>query len=477
MAKKPGVADRNRSGRAGRRSPAKKPRKVKVVTSPAAILPVVVTDAEKRKRLVGHLLAIEELCDEISSRMRRWVFADLMDVTTREKCCQDLESLRACSESTVEQHKVVVHNLMPTGDAVVTQALQTLNLTGCAATLEVVESLITKLISRMKHPMSEDYAKKLWEALADINTLSLKIQQTSQDVRTAIRDGKSRDEKSRDVIRTNSPALFNSLDTVADKLTSMISNVLESGEVGTTTTITRSGDAMFAERYYQVDAIKAAYEAMLPELKLLADPQKDDNKKIRGRNKTLATDLEYLFEDLRAAVGHCITFCKQIALVEHAATILGEDLDTQKEHLRMLLDDVRDKQREVSMLMDKYRERIQLAPFRHIRRRGEPPPWGQLSEMDRRVLETVIRLTLDDPEPEYFTTTRQRVEVEIGNPSLESAIARSLSHLCKTPLRILGRQENSKSSTHQFNYFVISDALEFDASMVRSIALGSPKAP
>ena len=208
MAKKPGVADRNRSGRAGRRSPAKKPRKVKVVTSPAAILPVVVTDAEKRKRLVGHLLAIEELCDEISSRMRRWVFADLMDVTTREKCCQDLESLQACSESTVEQHKVVVHNLMPTGDAVVTQALQTLKLTGCAATLEVVESLITKLISRMKHPMSEDDAKKLWEALADINTLSLQIQQTSQAVRTAIRDGKSRD-----VLRMTSPALFNSLDT------------------------------------------------------------------------------------------------------------------------------------------------------------------------------------------------------------------------------------------------------------------------
>lgn len=472
MAKKPGVADRNRSGRAGRRSPAKKPRKVKVVTSPAAILPVVVTDAEKRKRLVGHLLAIEELCDEISSRMRRWVFADLMDVTTREKCCQDLESLQAWSESTVEQHKVVVHNLMPTGDAVVTQALQTLKLTGCAATLEAVESLITKLISRMKHPMSEDYAKKLCEALADINTLSLKIQQKSQDVRTAIRDGKSRD-----VLRMNSPALFNSLDTVADKLTSMISNVLESGEVGTTTTITRSGDAMFAERYYQVDAIKAAYEAMLPELKLLADPQKDDNKKIRGRNKTLATDLEYLFEDLRAAVGHCITFSKQIALVEHAATILGEDLDTQKEQLRMLLDDVRDKQREVSMLMDKYRERIQLAPFRHIRRRGEPPPWAQLSANDRRVLETIIRLTLNDPEPEYFTTTRQRVEAEIGDPSAKSSIERSLSELCKTPLRILGRQEISKSSTHQFNYFVISDALEFYASMVRPIALGSPKAP
>ena len=459
MAKKPGVADRNPSGRAGRRSPAKKPRKVKVVTSPAAILPVVVTDAEKRKRLVGHLLAIEELCDEISSRMRRWVFADLMDLTTREKCCRDLESLQAWSESTVEQHKVVVHNLMPMGDAVVTQALQTLKLTGCAATLEAVESLITKLISRMKHPMSEDYAKKLWEALADINTLSLKIQQTSQAVRTAIRDGKSRD-----VLRMTSPALFNSLDTVADKLTSMISNVLESGEVGTTTTITRSGDAMFAERYYQVDAIKAAYEAMLPELKLLADPQKDDNKKIRGRNKTLATDLEYLFEDLRAAVGHCITFSKQIALVEHAATILGEDLDTQKDQLRMLLDEVRDKQREVSMLMDKYRERIQLAPFRHIRRRGEPPPWVQLSANDRRVLETIIRLTLNDPEPEYFTTTRQRVEAEIGNPSLESAIARSLSDLCKTPLRILGRQEISKSSTHQFNYFVISDALEFYAS-------------
>ena len=443
-----------------------------MVTSPAAILPVVVTDAEKRKRLVGHLLAIEELCDEISSRMRRWVFADLMDVTTREKCCQDLESLQAWSESTVEQHKVVVHNLMPTGDAVVTQALQTLKLTGCAATLEVVESLITKLISRMKHPMSEDYAKKLCEALADINTLSLKIQQKSQDVRTAIRDGKSRD-----VLRMNSPALFNSLDTVADKLTSMISNVLESGEVGTTTTITRSGDAMFAERYYQVDAIKAAYEAMLPELKLLADPQKDDNKKIRGRNKTLATDLEYLFEDLRAAVGHCITFSKQIALVEHAATILGEDLDTQKEQLRMLLDDVRDKQREVSMLMDKYRERIQLAPFRHIRRRGEPPPWAQLSANDRRVLETIIRLTLNDPEPEYFTTTRQRVEAEIGDPSAKSSIERSLSELCKTPLRILGRQEISKSSTHQFNYFVISDALEFYASMVRPIALGSPKAP
>ncbi len=472
MAKKPGVADRNRSGRAGRRSPAKKPRKVKVVTSPAAILPVVVTDAAKRRRLVGHLRAIEELCDEISSRMRRWVFADLMDVTTREKCCQDLESLQACSESTVEQHKVVVHNLMPTGDAVVTQALQTLKLTGCAATLEVVESLITKLISRMKHPMSEDYAKKLCEALADINTLSLKIQQTSQDVRTAIRDGKSRD-----VLRMTSPALFNSLDTVADKLTSMISNVLESGEVGTTTTITRSGDAMFAERYYQVDAIKAAYEAMLPELKLLADPQKDDNKKIRGRNKTLATDLEYLFEDLRAAVGHCKTFSRQIELVEHAATILGEDLDTQKEQLRMHLDDVRDKQREVSMLMDKYRERIQLAPFRHIRRRGGPPPWAQLSANDRRVLETIIRLTLNDPEPEYFTTTRQRVEAEIGNPSLESAIARSLSDLCKTPLRILGRQEISKSSTHQFNYFVISDALEFYASMVPLIALGSPKAP
>ena len=472
MAKKPGVADRNPSGRAGRQSPAKKPRKVKVVTSPAAILPVVVTDAEKRKRLVGHLLAIEELCDEISSRMRRWVFADLMDVTTREKCCQDLESLRACSESTVEQHKVVVHNLMPTGDAVVTQALQTLKLTGCAATLEAVESLITKLISRMKHPMSEDDAKKLWEALADINTLSLQIQQTSQAVRKAIRDGKSRD-----VIRTNSPALFNSLDTVADKLTSMISNVLESGEVGTTTTITRSGDAMFAERYYQVDAIKAAYEAMLPELKLLADPQKDDNKKIRGRNKTLATDLEYLFEDLRAAVGHCITFSKQIALVEHAATILGEDLDTQKDQLRMLLDEVRDKQREVSMLMDKYRERIQLAPFRHIRRRGEPPPWGQLSANDRRVLETIIRLTLTDPEPEYFTTTRQRVEAEIGDPSAKSSIERSLSELCKTPLRILGRQEISKSSTHQFNYFVISDAFEFYASMVRPIALGSPKAP
>ena len=472
MAKKPGVADRNPSGRAGRRSPAKKPRKVKVVTSPAAILPVVVTDAEKRKRLVGHLLAIEELCDEISSRMRRWVFADLMDLTTREKCCRDLESLQAWSESTVEQHKVVVHNLMPTGDAVVTQALQTLKLTGCAATLEAVESLIAKLISRMKHPMSEDDAKKLWEALADINTLSLQIQQTSQAVRKAIRDGKSRD-----VIRTNSPALFNSLDTVADKLTSMISNVLESGEVGTTTTITRSGDAMFAERYYQVDAIKAAYEAMLPELKLLADPQKDDNKKIRGRNKTLATDLEYLFEDLRAAVGHCITFCKQIALVEHAATILGEDLDTQKDQLRMLLDEVRDKQREVSMLMDKYRERIQLAPFRHIRRQGEPPPWGQLSANDRRVLETIIRLTLNDPEPEYFTTTRQRVEAEIGNPSLESAIARSLSELCKTPLRILGRQEIRKSSTHQFNYFVISDALEFYASIVRPIALGSPKAP
>ena len=472
MAKKPGVADRNRSGRAGRRSPAKKPRKVKVVTSPAAILPVVVTDAAKRRRLVGHLRAIEELCDEISSCMRRWVFADLMDVTTREKCCQDLESLQACSESTVEQHKVVVHNLMPTGDAVVTQALQTLKLTGCAATLEVVESLITKLISRMKHPMSEDYAKKLCEALADINTLSLKIQQKSQDVRTAIRDGKSRD-----VIRTNSPALFNSLDTVADKLTSMISNVLESGEVGTTTTITRSGDAMFAERYYQVDAIKAAYEAMLPELKLLADPQKDDNKKIRGRNKTLATDLEYLFEDLRAAVGHCITFSKQIALVEHAATILGEDLDTQKEQLRMHLDDVRDKQREVSMLMDKSRERIQLAPFRHIRRQGEPPPWGQLSANDRRVLETIIRLTLNDPEPEYFTTTRQRVEAEIGDPSAKSSIERSLSDLCKTPLRILGRQEISKSSTHQFNYFVISDAFEFYASMVPLIALGCPKAP
>ena len=472
MAKKPGVADRNRSGRAGRRSPAKKPRKVKVVTSPAAILPVVVTDAEKRKRLVGHLLAIEELCDEISSRMRRWVFADLMDLTTREKCCQDLESLQAWSESTVEQHKVVVHNLMPTGDAVVTQALQTLKLTGCAATLEAVEILITKLISRMKHPMSEDYAKKLCEALADINTLSLKIQQKSQDVRTAIRDGKSRD-----VLRMNSPALFNSLDTVADKLTSMISNVLESGEVGTTTTITRSGDAMFAERYYQVDAIKAAYEAMLPELKLLADPQKDDNKKIRGRNKTLATDLEYLFEDLRAAVGHCITFSKQIALVEHAATILGEDLDTQKEQLRMLLDDVRDKQREVSMLMDKYRERIQLAPFRHIRRQGEPPPWGQLSANDRRVLETIIRLTLNDPEPEYFTTTRQRVEAEIGDPSAKSSIERSLSVLCETPLRILGRQEISKSSTHQFNYFVISDALEFYASMVPLIALGCPKAP
>ena len=472
MAKKPGVADRNRSGRAGRRSPAKKPRKVKVVTSPAAILPVVVTDAEKRKRLVGHLLAIEELCDEISSRMRRWVFADLMDLTTREKCCRDLESLQAWSESTVEQHKVVVHNLMPTGDAVVTQALQTLKLTGCAATLEVVESLITKLISRMKHPMSEDDAKKLWEALADINTLSLQIQQTSQAVRKAIRDGKSRD-----VIRTNSPALFNSLDTVADKLTSMISNVLESGEVGTTTTITRSGDAMFAERYYQVDAIKAAYEAMLPELKLLADPQKDDNKKIRGRNKTLATDLEYLFEDLRAAVGHCITFRKQIALVEHAATRLGKNLDTKKEQLRMLLDEVRDKQREVSMLMDKYRERIQLAPFRHIRRRGEPPPWGQLSANDRRVLETVMRLTLNDPEPEYFTTTRQRVEAEIGDPSAKSSIERSLSHLCETPLRILGRQEISKSSTHQFNYFVISDALEFYAPMVRLIALGSPKAP
>ena len=461
MAKKPGVADRNPSGRAGRQSPAKKPRKVKVVTSPAAILPVVVTDAEKRKRLVGHLLAIEELCDEISSRMRRWVFADLMDVTTREKCCQDLESLRACSESTVEQHKVVVNNLMPTGDAVVTQALQTLKLTGCAATLEVVESLITKLISRMKHPMSEDDAKKLWEALADINTLSLKIQQTSQAVRTAIRDGKSRD-----VLRMTSPALFNSLDTVADKLTSMISNVLESGEVGTTTTITRSGDAMFAERYYQVDAIKAAYEAMLPELKLLADPQKDHNKKIRGRNKTLATYLEYLFEDLRAAVGHCITFSRQIELVEHAATILGEDLDTQKDQLRMLLDEVRDKQREVSMLMDKYRERIQLAPFRHIRRRGEPPPWGQLSANDRRVLETIIRLTLTDPEPEYFTTTRQRVEAEIGDPSAKSSIERSLSHLCETPLRILGRQEISKSSTHQFNYFVISDALEFYAPMV-----------
>ena len=472
MAKKPGVADRNPSGRAGRQSPAKKPRKVKVVTSPAAILPVVVTDAEKRKRLVGHLLAIEELCDEISSRMRRWVFADLMDLTTREKCCRDLESLQAWSESTVEQHKVVVHNLMPTGDAVVTQALQTLKLTGCAATLEVVESLITKLISRMKHPMSEDDAKKLWDVLTVIDTLSLQIQQTSQAVRKAIRDGKSRD-----VLRMTSPALFNSLDTVADKLTSMISNVLESGEVGTTTTITRSGDAMFAERYYQVDAIKAAYEAMLPELKLLADPQKDDNKKIRGRNKTLATDLEYLFEDLRAAVGHCITFCKQIALVEHAATILGEDLDTQKDQLRMLLDEVRDKQREVSMLMDKYRERIQLAPFRHIRRRGEPPPWGQLSANDRRVLETIIRLTLNDPEPEYFTTTRQRVEAEIGNPSLESAIARSLSDLCKTPLRILGRQEISKSSTHQFNYFVISDALEFYASMVPLIALGSPKAP
>ena len=461
MAKKPGVADRNPSGRAGRQSPAKKPRKVKVVTSPAAILPVVVTDAEKRKRLVGHLLAIEELCDEISSRMRRWVFADLMDLTTREKCCRDLESLQAWSESTVEQHKVVVHNLMPMGDAVVTQALQTLKLTGCAATLEAVESLITKLISRMKHPMSEDDAKKLWEALADINTLSLKIQQTSQAVRTAIRDGKSRD-----VLRMTSPALFNSLDTVADKLTSMISNVLESGEVGTTTTITRSGDAMFAERYYQVDAIKAAYEAMLPELKLLADPQKDHNKKIRGRNKTLATYLEYLFEDLRAAVGHCITFSKQIELVEHAATILGEDLDTQKEQLRMLLDDVRDKQREVSMLMDKYRERIQLAPFRHIRRRGEPPPWGQLSANDRRVLETIIRLTLNDPEPEYFTTTRQRVEAEIGDPSAKSSIERSLSDLCKTPLRILGRQEISKSSTHQFNYFVISDALEFYAPMV-----------
>ena len=472
MAKKPGVADRNRSGRAGRRSPAKKPRKVKVVTSPAAILPVVVTDAEKRKRLVGHLLAIEELCDEISSRMRRWVFADLMDVTTREKCCQDLESLQACSESTVEQHKVVVHNLMPTGDAVVTQALQTLKLTGCAATLEVVESLITKLISRMKHPMSEDDAKKLWDVLTVIDTLSLQIQQTSQAVRKAIRDGKSRD-----VLRMTSPALFNSLDTVADKLTSMISNVLESGEVGTTTTITRSGDAMFAERYYQVDAIKAAYEAMLPELKLLADPQKDHNKKIRGRNKTLATYLEYLFEDLRAAVGHCITFSKQIALVEHAATILGEDLDTQKDQLRMLLDEVRDKQREVSMLMDKYRERIQLAPFRHIRRRGEPPPWGQLSANDRRVLETIIRLTLTDPEPEYFTTTRQRVEAEIGDPSAKSSIERSLSHLCETPLRILGRQEISKSSTHQFNYFVISDAFEFYASMVRPIALGSPKAP
>ena len=472
MAKKPGVADRNPSGRAGRRSPAKKPRKVKVFTSPAAILPVVVTDAEKRKRLVGHLLAIEELCDEISSRMRRWVFADLMDVTTREKCCQDLESLQAWSESTVEQHKVVVHNLMPMGDAVVTQALQTLKLTGCAATLEAVESLIAKLISRMKHPMSEDDAKKLWDVLTVIDTLSLQIQQTSQAVRTAIRDGKSRD-----VLRMTSPALFNSLDTVADKLTSMISNVLESGEVGTTTTITRSGDAMFAERYYQVDAIKAAYEAMLPELKLLADPQKDDNKKIRGRNKTLATDLEYLFEDLRAAVGHCITFSKQIALVEHAATILGEDLDTQKDQLRMLLDEVRDKQREVSMLMDKYRERIQLAPFRHIRRRGEPPPWGQLSANDRRVLETIIRLTLNDPEPEYFTTTRQRVEAEIGDPSAKSSIERSLSDLCKTPLRILGRQEISKSSTHQFNYFVISDALEFYASMVRSIALGSPKAP
>ena len=477
MAKKPSVAGRSPRGREGRLSPAKKTarrpvRKVKVVTSPAAILPVVVTAAEERKRLVGHLVAIEELCDEISSRMRRWAFADLTNVTTREKCCRDLESLQAWSESTVEQHKVVVHDLMTTGDAVVTQALQTLKLGGCAAILQAVEILITQLITRMKHPMSEDDAKKLREALADINTLSLQIQQTSQAVRKAIRDGQGRD-----LLRTDSLALFRSLEAVADKLTSMISNVLESGTVGTTTTITRSGDAMFAERYYQVDAIKAAYEAMLPELKLLADPQKDDNKKIRGRNKTLATDLEYLFEDLRAAVGHCITFSKQIELVEHAATILGEDLDTKTEQLRMLLDKVRDKQREVSMLMDKYREQIQLAPFRHIHRRGEPLPWGQLSEMDRRVLETVMRLTLDDPEPEYFTTTRQRVEAEIGNPSLKSSIERSLSDLCKTPLRILGRQPIRKSSTHQFNYFVISDALEFYAPVVRPIALGSPKAP
>ena len=143
----------------------------------------------------------------------------------------------------------------------------------------------------------------------------------------------------------------------------------------------------------------------------------------------------------------------------------------------MLLDDVLVEQREVGIVMDTYRERIQLAPFRHIRRRGEPPPWGQLSEMDRRVLETVMRLTLDDPEPEYFTTTRQRVEVEIGNPSLKSSIDRSLSDLCKTPLRILGRQPIRKSSTHQFNYFVISDALEFYAPVVRPSAPGSPKAP
>jgi hypothetical protein len=69
------------------------------------------------------------------------------------------------------------------------------------------------------------------------------------------------------------------------------------------------------------------------------------------------------------------------------------------------------------------------------------------------------------------------VEVEIGDPSLESAIARSLRDLCKTPLRILGRQPIRKSSTHQFNYFVISDALEFYAPMVRPIAPASPKAP
>jgi hypothetical protein len=425
---------------------------------------VIETAAEERKRLVGHLVAIDELCDEISSRMRCWAFADLTDVITREKCCRDLESLQAWSESTVEQHKVGVHGLMTTGDAVISQALQTLKLRGCAELLQGVESLITKLISQMKHPLTGDNYEKFNEEFGDLARLTQQIQKTAQAVGQSIYVAKVHDSLP--------SAVSSALNSIADKLAGMVSNVLKAKAASAAAR--RSGDEILVKQRDQAEEIKAAYDAMVPHLKDLVDCHKDA---IASRKPDLALNLAHLFEDLNLAVGHCSEFLEQIEIVEHAATRLDDDLDTKADQLRAIFDEVRAKQREFGLLIDSYRVRIQLAPFRFIRRRGALPPLESLPRMDRRVLEVVIRLNLDDPEPDYFTTTRQRVETEIGDPSLKSSIERSLTDLCEKPQRILGRRPIRKSSTHQHLYFVISDALEFYAPAVRAIGLGGVEAP
>lgn len=376
---------------------------------------------KRLKQLAALAISMETFAEEVQRNYRKWVSDPPTTKDVRLKYASTMRVLADQGESVLigcREARFMVHSGGRADDTAVA-AFEIVEAMGGEQLLERLIEALRGVARRLEVPFSTETQDKITDGWWAINDLAGQVKQSASALMNRCR------EKATGFRLPN--AVQNAIERLKEPtrlaLREMTGSFDETSEVAED--LDRRMDAMVK----RAAGVHKALGGLKTSLKVFVDQHLSTTK---AHDKSLAYEIAGTLEYVQSLVTQACNLVTFASSRIDAARTPDHAIEADAGELADVVRSMREEHATLQAMIERYREIVARAPYKHFTRTKPLPEWGDLGEQERELTEVLVDLRNSDPDDEYYAVTQAMIETKMGHkaggkPSV--TVLRWLNHL------------------------------------------------